>query len=180
MIGLKSTITQEVLAYYFLHEHASLYVNEIARRLGLDSGNLARKLVELEKEGLLHSEFRGRQRYYGLNSSFPFLNEYKKIVLKTVGFERTLREALKKVDNLREAYLFGSYAQNKLDASSDVDLLAIGNHKPLELQKVIAALQKKVDREINVITLTPEDYQKRRTKDPLMKSILQKTRIALL
>lgn len=179
MIGLKSDITQKVLAYYFLHEEASLYINEIARRLGVDSGNLTRKLIELEKEGILRSEARGNQRHYSLNISFPLREEYKRIVLKTIGFEHTLREALRKVSGLKKAYLFGSYAQNKMDASSDIDLMVVGNHKPLELQKIISSLQKKVDREINVITLTPGEYAKKKS-DPLIKSILENDKIALL
>src|ERR1051326_6605096 len=101
----KSKITKDVLAFFFLQDQASLYVNEISRRLHLDSGNLARKLIQLEKEGILKSERKGKQRYYCLNPSFPFLKEYKKIVMATFGFEHLLREALGKVGGITEAYI---------------------------------------------------------------------------
>lgn len=179
MISLRSTITQEVLSFFFAHEEASLYVNELARRLGLDSGNLTRKLIELEKEGLLRSELKGHQKYYSLNPTFPLLNEYKQIVLKTVGLERKLSEALKELPGIKRAFLFGSYAENKMDTFSDIDLMVIGDHSSLELQKRMSELQKKMNRDINVINLTEQEFKNRKKSDPLIKSVLSKPKISL-
>src|SRR5436190_9017320 len=108
MISLRSKISRDVLAFFFLQDQESLYVNEISRRLKLDSGNLARKLIELERDGLLKSELKGKQKYYSLNHSFPLINEYRKIVTKTVGFEHVLEQALREVKGLQKAFLFGS------------------------------------------------------------------------
>ncbi|MCB4755940.1 MAG: nucleotidyltransferase domain-containing protein [Elusimicrobia bacterium] len=179
MISWRSKITQDVLSYFFLHEGASLYVNELARRLGHDSGNLTRKLIELERNGLLKSEAKGVQKYYSLNPSFPLLNEYKRITLKSVGLERLLRDALLGVPELEKAYLFGSYAEDKMDMASDIDLLAIGRHKPLALQKAILDVQKKTEREINAMSFTPKEFEKKRRDDPFLKSVLQKPRVIL-
>ena len=85
MLSLRSKIAQAVLGYFMLHEGTELYVHEMARRLSLNQGNLDRKLKQLEKEGILKSELRGKERYYSLNTSFPLLKEYKRIVLKTIG-----------------------------------------------------------------------------------------------
>ena len=180
MISLKSKIAQAVLGYFMLHEGAEMYVNELARRLSLESGNLARKLIELENEGLLQSAARGNQRYYALNPAFPLLKEYKQIVLKTVGLEKALRETLQSIKGVEKAYLFGSYAQNNMNTSSDIDLLAIGNHNTLELQKKIAEVQKSVDREINVISMSPSEYEKKRKRNSFLKSVHQEKKINLL
>ena len=128
MLSLRSKIVQSVLGYFMLHEEAELYVNEMARRFSLDDGNLARKLKELEQEGILKSRLRGKERYYSLNESFPLLKEYKKIILKTVGFEEILNNALKHLKGIEKAYLFGSYAEDKMDVSSDIDLVVVGKH----------------------------------------------------
>lgn len=37
--------------------------------------------------------------------------------------------------NLKNAYIFGSYASGKLSEESDIDLLLIGGHDFLEVQK---------------------------------------------
>lgn len=180
MISLRSKITQAVLGYFMLHEDSELYVHEMARSLSLDQGNLDRKLKELEKESILKSDLRGKERYYSLNDSFPLLQEYKKIILKTIGFEHSLKQLLKTVKGLGLAYLFGSYAQDKMDLSSDIDLLVIGEHSSLELQRKIAEIQKSVKREINVISMSAEEYRKKLKNDRFLKSILQKKRIQLL
>ena len=180
MLSLKSKITQAVLGYFMLHEGQELYVNEMARRLALDQGNLDRKLKQLEKEGILKSELKGKERYYSLNSSFSLLKEYKKIVLKTIGLEHILKEALQKVQGLKQAYLFGSYAKDQMDAASDIDLLAVGNHDTLELQKEISGIQKSVGREINVMSLGPTEYEKKRKSDPFIKSVLQGKKIQIV
>ncbi len=80
MISLKSKITQLVLNYFFLNPQAKKYTNELARLFQVDPKNLDRKLKELEKEGLLKSEFLGKQRYFFINSRYPLLKEYKKII----------------------------------------------------------------------------------------------------
>ncbi|MBI1869717.1 MAG: nucleotidyltransferase domain-containing protein [Chlamydiae bacterium] len=174
MISLRSKITQAVLGYLMMHENAELYVNEMARRLLLDDGNLSKKLKELQREGILNSQLKGKERYYSLNASYPLLNEYKRIILKTVGFEYVLKEVLEKIRGLEHAYLFGSYAQNKMDSASDIDLLVIGNHSTIELQKKMAEVQKSMDREINVISVSELEYEKKQKKDPLFRSIKEK------
>jgi predicted nucleotidyltransferase len=179
MISLRSKISQAVLNHFFLHEGEALYVNQMARRLSLDDGNLARKLRELEKEGILRSETKGKERYYSLNSEFPLLNEYKKIVLKTVGFEKLLRDELREIQGIQKAYLFGSYAQNKMDAVSDIDLLVVGDHDTVDLQRKISKLQQTVNREINVVSLSPAEYQRRRRTDPFLRAVEKKPKIVL-
>ena len=180
MISLRSKITQAVLGYFMLHEDSELYVHEMARRLFLDQGNLDRKLKELEKESILKSDLRGKERYYSLNGSFPLLQEYKKIILKTVGFEQSLKQLLKAVKGVAHAYLFGSYAGNKMDVSSDIDLLVMGDHSSLDLQRKIAEIQKSVKREINVISMSAEEYRKKQKNDPFLKSVLLKEKVQLL
>ena len=180
MFSLRSKITQAVLGYFMMQDGAAMYVNQIARRFHLESGNLTRKLMELEKDGILTSRWQGTQRYYSLNHSFPLLPEYKKIILKTLGFEYNLKKALQKIPKVKKAIIFGSYAKDKMDTSSDVDLLVVGDHSTMELHKAIAGIQKSIDREINVISMTDSEYRKKRTRDPLLKSIGQKDKDILL
>lgn len=174
MISLRAKNTKAILGYMFLHEDAELYVNEMARKFSLDDGNLSRKLKELEREGILKCRERGHECYYSLNRNYPLLKEYKGIVLKTVGLEQKLRGALRRIFGIKEAFIFGSYAGGTMDASSDIDLLVVGEHDTLALQKEITALQKEVDREINVISMDADDYKAKLKKDSFLKSLVKK------
>ncbi|MBI2095749.1 MAG: nucleotidyltransferase domain-containing protein [Candidatus Omnitrophica bacterium] len=168
------------MADLFLNQTMAFYVNELAYRLGLDSGNLTRKLKDLESAGLLRSEMKGRERYYSLNPRFPLLGEYKRIVLKTIGIEARIRDALKKIPGVQRAFLFGSYAENRMDEASDLDLVVIGSHRVLELHKRIALLQKGLSREINLISISPSEYEKKRRSHNFFKALEKRRRVKLL
>ena len=170
MVNLRSKISQKVLDYFILQNGAESYVNDLARTLKIDSGNLTRKLITFEKEGVLKSRWQGKQRYYSLNRAFPLLKEYRKIVSKTVGLKQVLKDSLSKVSEIKTAVIYGSYAQNKMDVYSDIDLLVVGDHSTVLLQKVIAGIQKSVQREINVVSMSLSEYHQK-SKDPFLQSV---------
>ena len=181
MISLRSKVTIKLLDYYFLNPEAQVYINELARILELDPKNTETKLKELEREGLFKSEFRGKQRYFFLAKDNPVLEHYRQIFLKTYGIEKRLKDVLNNIKGLKEAYLFGSYASNKMDSSSDIDLLAIGTHSVLELQKIIAKLQKDIGREFNVVNLSLKEFaKKKKDKDPFVNNVFKAKIIRLI
>jgi len=181
MISMKSKVTKTLLNYFFLHPEEKLFVNEISRKLNLDKRNLKKKLKELEKENLLNSEPRGNQRIYYINRGYPLFNEYKQIAFKTIGIESKLRILLEKVDGLENAYLFGSYAKDEMDTHSDIDLLVIGEHKVLVLQRELTKLQREIDREINVVNMSVKDFRNRKkNKNPFVETIFKEKHIKVI
>lgn len=181
MLSLRSKVTQKLLNYYFLNQEKKCYVNELATTLDIDKRNLVKKINELEKEGLFFSEQQGNLRLVSINKKFPLIKEYKKIFLKTVGFEKELQESLSKVQGVSQVIVFGSYAQDQLNIYSDIDLLIIGEHSVLKTQTIISELQKKTGREINPIHIDPEEFAIRKKKnDPLIKNIIQSKHIRII
>ena len=180
-MSITSELTKSLLGFYFLHEHESLYVNELVRRLSLDKRNLMKKLKELEKEGIFISKMMGNQKYYSLNKKFPLYKEYQTIVLKTIGLEQKLKDALTDIQGIKKAYIYGSYAEDKMDASSDIDIIVIGDQDTILIQKSISQLQKLMDREINVINVTEREFTlKKKEKDPFILNILKKKKIEVI
>ena len=92
IISLKSKITKKLLNYFFFNPESQLYVNELARELGLDKRNLVKKLKELEQEGIFRCQQRGNLKLYSIDRSFPLYEEYKKIVLKPIGLEDKIKK----------------------------------------------------------------------------------------
>ena len=181
MISLRSKVTIKLLDYYFLNPEAEVYINELARILDLDPKNTETKLKELEKEGLFKSEFRGKQRYFFLAKDNPVLEHYRQIFLKTYGIEKRLKDMISNIKGLKYAYIFGSYASNKMDSSSDIDILAIGSHSVLELQRIIAKLQKDTGREFNVMNLSLKEFEaKKKNKEPFLNSVFKTKTIRLI
>jgi len=180
MISFRSEITRKVLGYFFINESKSLYVNEMARQFGLNRGNLIRKLRQLEKHDILISEFRGNQKHYSLNRKHPLYKEYRSIVLKTVGFEAKARDLFGQVEGIKAAYIFGSYVKDGMDSASDIDLLVVGSHDTIELQRRIGILQNELDREINAVSMSDREFREKKSEDPFVKRILAGPVITLI
>jgi len=181
MISLRSKITQKILNLFFLNEKEKFYVNELAKKIKEDPANVYKKLIELKKEGMLSDEFSGKERYFFLNSKYPFLKEYKKIILKGFGFEKILKEELRELGKVDSVYIFGSYAKNKLSFESDIDVLIIGSADTIELQRLLVKIQKLTGREINSVELTKKEFEKRmKKKDPFLIDIFSKKHLQIL
>jgi len=181
MISLRSEITKKLLNYFFINPHEELYVNEISKKLYLDKRNLVKKIKELEKEGILKSHHRGNLKLYSLNNDYPLYNEYRKIVIKTLGFEENIKRTLMEVKGIKEAYIYGSYAKDKMDVHSDIDLLVIGNHGIVPLQKRLNKIQKEINREINITNMDEQEFKKRiKGGDSFIKEVLKQKNIRVI
>ena len=178
MLSLRSEVTKKVLNYFFINPEESLYINEISRKLQLDKRNVVKKIRELEKEGILKSQKRGNLKLYSINQDYPLYDEYRKIIIKTIGFEESLRGILEDTGGVREAYIYGSYAKNEMRVNSDIDLLIIGDHNIIQLQRRLNKLQKEIDREINIVNMDEDEFKRRvKRNDPIIAGILQQKNI---
>ena len=180
MINFRSSITKKVLGYFFANPAKRHYINELAEVLDVDTGNLYRKLKELENNGILNSENRGRQKYFGLNKKSPLLGAIKKTFEAEFGVEKTIKKALLMLDGLQDSYIFGSFATGKMSPESDIDILLVGDHSSLKAKRLLLPLQKKLGRELNVVDMTPEDFTKRKKKkDDFLKHVFSQKIIDL-
>jgi len=181
MISLKSKVTKALLNYFFLNPQENFYINELTKKLRLDKRNLVKKMHELEKEGILSSRRRGNLKLYSINKGYSLYEEYKKIVLKTIGFEQEVRNIIRNTPGIKEAYIYGSYAKENMDANSDIDLLVIGSHRIIVLQRMLNKLQKEIDREINAVNMDEKEFEKRKKqKEPFITGIFQNKYIKLI
>ena len=181
MINRRYTTRNKVLNYFFLNEKSRVYINELARLIEADPKNVYRILVRLEEEGVLASDFQGKQRYFHANRTNSMYKAYKDVFRQTSGIEVVLRDKMKDIPGLEEAYIFGSYAQQRYGAQSDIDVLLVGTHKALHAQKVLHTIEKHIRREINVVNITPYELNKKKESgDQFIKSIFDHKVIKLL
>jgi predicted nucleotidyltransferase/DNA-binding HxlR family transcriptional regulator len=181
MLDLRSKARQRLLAYYFTNPTARRHLRDLAHRLSIDPANLSKELRRLEREGLFQSEVSGRQKYFQLNREYPLFDEVRGIVTKTIGVAPLIAESLKKIDNIEEAYLYGSFANNQQDAASDIDLLIIGDPDGGALAKAMEKLERELEREINYTILTRREFELRRSrKDAFIENVWRKARLPLL
>jgi predicted nucleotidyltransferase len=172
MISFKSQIAVKVLGYFFLNPESRHYINELADLLAADSGNLSRKLAELEKERILASARLGNQRYYFLNKSYPLLREVKKMFDADFGLPRLIEKKIGRLKGLEHAYIYGSLAKGAMDKESDIDLLLVGSHSSLEAKRRLLPLRKEIGREISVVDMGQNEFKRAEAgNDPFIKNI---------
>jgi len=181
MLSLRSELRRKLLTYFYTNRSARVYVRRLASALGVDSTNLSRELARLEREGLLHSETEGKQRYYSINPQYPYLKAVFSLLQGTVGIVPTLKSALHHVPGIDKAYLYGSFARNEADAASDIDLLIIGQPDASNLLKEISRLEKNLHREVTYTVLKPQELKRKlAAHDPFLTDVWQGKRIELI
>lgn len=161
---LSSRTRAEIFTILFGVNQAELHNREIARRAGLSESSVRQELGKLTNLNLAIARRAGNRVYYSANRSNQIYNEIHSIVLKTTGLVGVLREALSD-HRIEIAFVFGSFAEGEETSDSDVDLLIIGNIGFREVIRLLSGITEKIEREINPVVLTREEYTKRRRSD---------------
>jgi predicted nucleotidyltransferase len=153
---------RKVLGLLLLRPDESFHVREIARLTGVPAGSLHRELKSLADAGLLEREPVGNQVRYRANRLHQVYAELAEIFAKTAGLADVLRDALLPLSRRIElAFVFGSLAQGKQRAVSDVDVFVVGDASFAEVVKVLAATQPRLGREVNPVVMTRRDVRAR-------------------
>lgn len=181
MFNFRSQITKKIFDYYFINKKARHYINELANILDVDTGNLFRKLKELEEEGIMKSESVGNQKFFFINKNYPLLSALEKTYNTKFGLAQKLKEKILKIKGIKSAYIFGSFANGNFSDESDLDILLIGNHSSLEAKRGLLPFQKVLKREINIIDLTEKELKNKIAhNDEFIQNIFSKAKIKLL
>ena len=176
----RSHLRQKLLSYFFANQEANLYLREIASLLTEDAGNLSKELIKLEKEGIFISNIRGNQKYFFLNKKYPLYKELKSIIFKTIGLKGSLKNIINEIRGISLSFIYGSFAQNKENHISDIDLFIIGNPNEDKLMEKIEGLEKRLQREINYNIYSEKEFEmKIRKKDSFILNILKRPKIIL-
>ena len=179
---LFGTYRQRILGVLLLHPDSSYHVRELARMTQTTAGTLHKELSRLAESGLLLREKQGNQLRYQANHLCPIYAELASLFRKTTGMADVLKQALQPLgDKIAVALVFGSVARGEETASSDIDLLVVGDVGFAELVKVLHPAQAVLSREINPVLLGRDEITRRlRDKDAFITQILAQSVIPLI
>jgi predicted nucleotidyltransferase len=153
---------RQILALLLLRPDESFYVREIARLTGVPAGSLHRELKLLTATGLLERSSSGNQVRYQVDRACPIHEELTGIFRKTVGLADVLREALSPLAaRIRIALVFGSVAQGKERATSDVDVLVVGSASFAAVVKALDVASERLRREVNPVVMTKAEFSRK-------------------
>jgi predicted nucleotidyltransferase len=149
----------KVLSLFLLHPEKEFYQRDIAETTGNALLQVQRALKRIEHAGLVTKTKRGNMLYYRADRMHPAFEDLKRVFLKTVALGDVLREALSPLtEKVKLAFIFGSLAQGKETAQSDIDLFLVGELSLRELTKVLAPVFSELGREVNPVIYHLEEF----------------------
>lgn len=180
--ALFSRTQQRVLGVLFGRPDRSFFANEIVRLVGGGFGAVHRELAALESAGLVTARHIGNQKHYQANRDAPIFEELRGIVVKTAGLADVLREALAPLaPRIRAAFVYGSVAKGTDTASSDIDLMVVGEKVPYaDIFKRLSSVEPRLGRKVNPTVLTPQELEKHRGDDGFHARVLKQAKIFVL
>lgn len=120
--------------------------------------------------------------YYRANRAYPAFEDLKALILKTVGLGDALRAQLEKLgDKVRLVFLYGSVARGEEAASSDIDIMLVGEVSSREVASTLASMKRTLNREINPAVYRPTELHRRfMERQPFVTNVLKEPKIFVL
>ena len=181
MTIFKSKIRSKLMQLYFTNPESEHYLRELERLLETPVSMIRKELLNLEKEGLFISKKKANLVYWQLNKKYPLFEEWKSIVFKTLGIQGALTALLKKITGIKFAFIYGSYAKNSENPSSDIDIIIVGKPHESNLIEPLRILERKLKREVNYVLYSEEEFnKKRKEKGGFLPEVLKNKIIVLI
>jgi predicted nucleotidyltransferase len=135
------------------------YLSELAHFLRTRPSSLQRELAALVQSGILEQRRDGRRTYFKAETRSPIFRELRGIFEKAFGLVPTLETILRPFqDRIACAFIYGSIARREERATSDIDLMLIGEVGLAELSPALRKAEKRLGREINVTSYSVDEF----------------------
>ncbi len=177
---LSSRTRAEIFRLLFGTVEEELHLREIQRRSGLNDSTIRQELRKLLQLDLVKGRKDSNRIYYSGNRSHPLHPEIRNMVLKTVGLAQVLRDALQD-ERIEVAFVFGSVAEGKATADSDIDLFVIGDLGLRSLSELLSDTSEKIGREINPHVMNVSSFLKRvETGEHFVSSVIESQKLFII
>jgi len=161
----------------------SFHLNELLRLTQLGSASLQQELKQLTESGVVRTKRIGNLKMFQANNQSPVFKELVSLTRKTVGLQAMLSQALAPLhEKLHKAFIYGSVAQQTDTATSDIDVMLVGEGLLLsEVLQCLGSLESELGRKINPTCYTLQEFATRQTDaSSFVSKVLQKPTLDLL
>lgn len=180
MLKLLKNNQGEILNLLFQDPDQEYFLRQIARRLNKEPGQIQNAIARLIDEQIIQDERKGNLRLFRLNKDHVLYQEIKSIVAKTLGWEQKLKALFVDQSKVDCAFVFGSFASNRADSHSDIDLMIIGELDENRLTDQISRLEGELNRELNYhLYSRDEALKKLKQGNDFLRMVFQGSKIIL-
>lgn len=145
----------ELLALLLGDPELELSLTELAERTGTPHPSVYREVERAQAAGLLVSRRVGRTRLVCANVESPYYEGLADVLTRAFGVPAVLSDAVRTVEGINEAYIFGSWAarhagERGLRPVGDIDLLVLGMPDRDTLYDAVYVTERRLGREVQV------------------------------
>jgi Fe2+ or Zn2+ uptake regulation protein len=184
LFGSKTRV--KLLSLFYNNPDRPFYVREITRKIDEQINSVRRELQNLLNIGIVRSVSQSNRLYYEVNPKYKFHKElqsiFQRIPAKSKEIKQTKEEdqilkGLQKAGNVRMAFLTGAFVRG---SHQQIDIFIVGDMNRSQLARIVATMEKEMNRELNYAALTVEDFDYRRNlNDRFLTDILDENKIIL-
>lgn len=150
----------ELLALLLGDPELELSLTDLAERTGIPHPSVYREVERAETAGLLMSRRVGRTRLVRANVESPYYEGLAEVLTRAFGVPDVLAHAVRGVEGIDEAYIFGSWAARHAGERGarpvgDIDLLVLGAVDRDVLYEAVHVAERRLGREIQVTVREP-------------------------
>lgn len=180
--SLFSEVQLKVLALLFGQPNRKFQMSELISLANSGVGAVHRIIMRLVKSGLVNEDIVGRTKFYNANTESPVFQEIYGIVIKTVALTIPLQSALTPyMNSICFAFIYGSIARGTDNASSDIDIMIIGEElRYSDILNAIQPVESKIKRTISVKILTLKEWKNKvKEHNPFITRVLDQPKTFL-
>jgi DNA-binding transcriptional ArsR family regulator len=157
---LRSQQQGEILTLLLGNPDGEFSLTEIAKRTGAPHPSVFREVQRAEQAGLVTSRKVGNTRLVRANETSPYYHGLADVLVKAFGAPAVLSEALRAVEGIDRAYIFGSWAARHAGQPgqrevADIDVLILGTPDRDKLYEALDAVEKRIGRSVQATIRGP-------------------------
>lgn len=158
----RSRLQVDLLTLLLGDPDLELSLTELATRLSTPYPSVHREIERGETAGLVLSRKVGNTRLVRANTASPYFEGLAQVLTRAFGVPHVLAEALREVEGITSAFVYGSWAARFLGSEGqrpveDIDLLVLGEPHRDRLYQVIDTVQARLGRPVQV-TIRDADW----------------------
>jgi len=147
----------KLLMKFFLNPGTRAYLRELASEFDESTNSVRVELNRLSKAKIISAENVGRTIEYRANEKHSLFNELQSLVLKFSGVDQLVETLIKKLGEVKTAYVVGDYARG-ID-SGLIDIILIGKINKMELDRIAERRSKDISRKIRPMVVTIKELR---------------------
>jgi len=143
----------KLIMRFFINSNANGYLRNLATEFGESTNAIRQELNRFEEANLLSSSTIQNKKYYKANTQHPFYGDLHRLILKYIGIDEIVDTIVKRIGNIKQAYITDDFAQGR--PGNILDLVLVGSDfNQAYLNELVKKTEANVSFKIRYITIT--------------------------